>query len=494
MAEDLHDRIKRERDATSPDAANVPTYRLYAQGEQTLTLTADQKKALGRASGVGYSDNVADMVISAWSSRLTLTGYTADDPAVQAFLDGFYLRNELGDLSYDINYATGRDGNHAVMLRWLDEVTATRPSVGPDGTEIETALIRGAGRVTAHAEDWWDGKFGVWVAYDDRGRPAYAVKDAEVWMEQLDGPAIKRERRTVYFPDHMERFIKEGSGWRPYSLEGEPENGRVDWTKRDGSPLGIPVVHFKFPRYGRRRYGWSELSGGFLGNQDQINDIQMDVTQAAKLLGFAILTATGATFAKTPVVQPGTMLHTENADARFGNIPAGDIGQLKDAHGIKLSTIARMSATPIHVITGGDWPAGIALVQAEKPLIAKVFRLAKTIGPSHQEVAHRGTEIANAFGLEALSETAQITAIFADPEQLDQLAQAEVIKARAEAWAAIEMLTDPESLAAAAQIPIEEARRRLTARQQRANQQLEMMAGFEQGATNGDQGEEDQAA
>jgi hypothetical protein len=493
MPEDLHGRIKREREATSPDVVNIDTYRRYAQGEQTLTLTADQKNALGAAANKSYSDNVADMVLSAWSSRLILTGYSSADSAVQQFLDDFYMRSEMGDLSYDINYATGRDGNHAVMLRWLPEqTTPLPPAIGPQGDEIETVLINRGGRVTAHAEDWWDGKTGVWVSYDDYGRPAYAVKDFKTWLVVDGGVGMERERRTVYFPDHIERFILDGNGWRPYPLPGESENGRVEWTKRDGSPLGIPIVHFKFPRFGRRRYGWSELAGGVIGNQDQLNDIQMDIANAAKLLGFQIVTATGATFSKVPKMQPGTLLHTENANAKFGNIPAGDISQLKNAHGIKLSTIARMTATPIHIITGGDWPAGIALVQAEKPLIAKIFRLAKTIGPSHQEVAHRATEIANAFGSEGLNENAPITAVFADPEQLDQLAQAEVLKAKAEAQAALELLTDPEGLAVAAGIPVAEAKRRIEARQERANQQLEIMAGFDRGAT--EDGEEDQAA
>jgi hypothetical protein len=486
MVEGLHDRINRERKDADPHASDLVTYRRYVSGEQDGTLSADQKNMLGSASKHACSDNMADTVIAAWSSRLVLQGFDVDNQAAADFLDGFYTRNQIGDLSYDVNYATGRDGNHAIMLRWLPDDRASVPAE-PDDETADLPLTLGAGRVTVHAEDWWDGKTGVWVAYDDRGRPAYAVKDFEAVIEQQQGPPAKRMRRTVYFPDHLERYIQEGAGWAPYPLEGEPETGIVPWQKRDGSPLGIPVIHFAFPRFGKRRYGVSELAGGFLGNQNHVNDIQQDITVAARLLAFQILTATGVKFEKTPKLQPGTILETSKPDARFGAIPAGDITQLAQALETKLQTIARNTATPIHIIKGGDWPAGIALVQADKPLISKVERIGSAIGPSWATVAHRATEIANAFGRELIDENALITAVFADPEQLDSLAEAQVTKTKAEAEALIEMLNDEESLVAMGMTP-EAAQKRIASRQARADAQMEQMTGLVAAQSQNDQG------
>jgi hypothetical protein len=466
MMEDLHQRIDRERKTANPNATDLTVFRRYTEGDQDATLTAEQKALLGTAAKHVYADNMADTVISAWASRLTLSGFAVEDGAVQAFLDDLYTRNGLGDLSYDANYATSRDGNHALMLRWLPDDRPLDPEMLETG---DLPTERRAGRVTIHAEDWWDGTRGVWIAYDDQGRPAYAVKDFETWMVDGDGNGRLRKRRTVYFPGALHRYVQEGSGWRPFALPGDPPgtDGIVPWTKRDGSDLGIPVIHLSFPRFGKRRYGISELAGGFLANQDHLNDIQQDLIAAARLLGFQVITATGADFKTTPKIQPGTFLHTSNDAARFGAIPPGDLTQLIDAHGTKLQTIARTTATPQHVITGGDWPAGIALVQAEKPLIAKVRRLARVIGPAWATVAHRATEMANAFGGAALDEDDLITARFDDPEQLDALAEAEVMLARVRAQAELEALSDEQSLVALG-LSEQEAAARIARKGQRA--------------------------
>lgn len=476
MPESLHDQIDRERKVANPDVANLATYRRYAEGDQDGTLTPDQKLMLGAVAKHPYADNVADMILAAWASRLVLTGFNVEDGTVSEWLEGFFVRNQLNDLSYQVNYATGRDGNHAVLLRWLPDDRAAIPD-NPMDEAGELPVSYRPGRVTVHSEPWWDGKTGVWVAYDDRGRPAYAVKDFEVMIEQQQGPPAKRMRRTVYFPDRIQRFLQDGAGWIPYPLDGEPETGIVPWTKRDGSPLGIPVIHFAFRRFGRPRYGVSEFAGGFLANQDHINSIQQDLAAAASLIGFQILTATGVSFDAAPKLNPGTILHTSKDAARFGAIPAGDIGQLTSALETKLQTVARDSATPMHIIKGGDWPAGIALVQAEKPLIAKVMRLAASIGPSWASAAHRATEMANAFGSESLDEDALIVTRFADPEQLDQLAQAEVAKAKADAQMALELLNDEESLVAVG-LPLAEARARIRRRQQRADAMAEQLGGI----------------
>lgn len=458
VEEGLHARIERERKTIDPAAPEVAVYRRYAEGTQASTLSPEMHHILGAAARHPYADNVPDMVISAWASRLVLERFEVEDQAVADFLSGLFTRNALGDLSYDVNYATGRDGNHALMLRWLpDGVTLQdQSSAASDGMaaweaeqgDVALPAVGSSGRVTVHAEPWWDGKTGVWVSYDDQGRPAYAVKDFIATFFDSDGNATERLRRTVYWPDMIQRFVQDGEGWRPFPLPGERPDGVVPWLKRDGSPLGIPVIHFSFPRFGERTYGVSELAGGVLANVDHINDLQQAIASAARMAGYQVLWATGAQFASAPRLSPGAFLYSASGDAKFGAIPAGDLTQLMAAHQMKLQTVARMTATPMHVISGGDWPSGMALVQAERPLIAKVRRLAAVIGPSWATVAHRATEIANAFGGLQLNEDSLISSAFEDPEQLDQMAQAELLQARAQAQLSVEMLTSAESLMA----------------------------------------------
>ncbi len=464
----LHRRIERDRSDAFPDAKAIVEYRRYAEGDHDATISANQRTFLGNASRADhpYADNTCDTICDAAASRLDLTGFVVEDDGVQGFLDGLFVRNQMGDLAYDVHYAAIRDGNCAVTLRWVPDSPGTSQRAG--------------GRVTMEAEGWWNGSAGMFVAFDRTSVPSYAVSDFSEWLNTntgSGGPDVVRQRRTVYFPDHIERYIKDGQGWAPYPPQGEPSHV-LPWTKRNGQPLGVPVIPFANARFGRRRYGTSDLAGGILGNQDHLNDIQIDITAAAKLLAFQLLTATGVEMDGPLVLQPGTMLKSPQPDARFGAIPAGDITQLVEAHDLKLQTIARSSKMPLHLIKGGDWPSGIALVQADKPQILKAMRLAKTIGPSWASLAHRATEITNAYGAQELDEDALITALFAAPERLDPLALAEVRKMEAEAQAAIELLGDEESLLAIG-IPLEEARARLARREAVLDRRDALLTGIE---------------
>src|SRR5690606_28443870 len=102
------------------------------------------------------------------------------------------------------------DGNNAMFLTWNGD----RPVV--------------------HQEDWWDGKEGMYVERSSDGLVEWAVKE---WQDKG-----KTRRRTVYFPDHIERYVQEDESWVPYP---NADEYIVPWVKRDGSPLGVPIVHFR---------------------------------------------------------------------------------------------------------------------------------------------------------------------------------------------------------------------------------------------------------
>lgn len=458
MAESLHDEIERQRGEAFPEASDLKDFRDYARGRQTATLTPDQRRVLASVANHRFADNVVRMILAAAASRLELTGFLVDDQTATGFLADLWTKNQVADLQYDAHFATLRDGNHAVSLRWQ----ATAP---------EDADRFGPGRVVLRRERWWDGATGVFVAYDDLNRPTYAVKDFRVWMGD---PPRKRLRRTVWFPDRIERYLKEGQGWAPFPLPGDDLANGATWTKADGSPLGIPVAHFANGSDDDAPYGSSDLDGGVIGVQDELNDIQRDVTAAARLTGFQMLAATGVKLEKDAsgrtkplVVGPGRTFSDESPDAKFYPIPAGDMGKLTASYDHKLQTITRMTDTPIHLITG-NWPSGAALLRAEMPLVSKVQRLAKTVGPAWATVAHRSTEIANAFGGLGIDEDALITAVFAPPEKLDALALAEVDKARVDVYARLEDISDPVLMAKTGLVTEDEAAAIVAGRQERA--------------------------
>lgn len=421
VPETLHERIERERKAVAPSRrsgskvpgswATVRDFRDYARGKTRKTLNADQVILLQSVLRHDFCDNVLRKILWEHSNRLRISRFDVEDTAVDDFLYDTWVKNQLPDLFADSTFATIRDGNHAIGLAWI-------PNEDADDTY--------GGRVLLSRERWWDGIEGVFIMYGDNGQAVYAVKE---WLP-LERNAKKR--RTVYFPDHIRRFVKGVGGWDPYSLPGdelfELARGVVPWIKQDGSPIGIPVVHLPNGSDDDTPYGASLLDGGALAFQDQINAIQHDITAAAMMngspqtfsKGFSLPIPPGETVPARIRTGPGMHHHIDEPTGEFGTIEPGDLSQLGSAYSVKLSALCRMTNTPMHVITG-EWPSGEAIFRAEMPLVQSVRKLAESLGPAWASVMHRATEIQNTFGRLDLDEDALIRTIFEPPEQRDPI-------------------------------------------------------------------------
>ena len=401
----IHTIVEDERKRLFPEASLLQVFRAYARGRQNATTTPEQHDALRGVTKNRYCDNVCSKVIEETADRLELIRYDVSNQAVLDFLQDLFVKNQMADLQSDINFATLRDGNFCLSLNWDAE----------------------AGRVTLHKEKWWDGLSGIYVSYSAKNQPAYAVRDWET--------PDKVKRRIIWWPDRIERYIQSsttGSGWQPYQLPEDAGQWPVPWVRPDGRPLGIPVVHFANGSDDDSPYGASMLDGGVLGLQDDINDMQRNITLTARMTGAQMVTAAGVTpekdaqgHTKRIKIGPGAVLLCERPEAKWGTIPAGDLSQLEKAYMIKLQAVARMTNTPIHLIAG-DWPSGEALLQANQPLVKKVERLAKTIGPAWATLAHLATEMANVFARAGLNEDALITSVFSPADKRDPLTQSQI--------------------------------------------------------------------
>lgn len=412
--ESIHQRLERERKAASPEAANLVDFRNYARGHQRGTLTAAQQRILRGVVGRRFCDNVCKMVLQAVTARVQIARFEVSDKTVEDWLRNFWTLVSLPVLANQTHWAALRDGNHAVALTW----------------------DKRAGQVRLVRERWWDGKTGIFIAYDDEDKPTYAVKE---WKSEAG------MRRVIWYPDHIERYIASGSGWKGYMLDPEePGSWKADWVDRSNEPLGLPVVHFRniyMPNDSSADdsdalYGVSELDGGVLGLQDEINDVHRDITSAARYTGYQMLYATGVTLERDasdkPVplkIEPGAVFSSENAAARYGTLPAGELDQLDKALNIKLRAVSRITATPLHEITGGDWPSGEALLQADQPLIKKSEAIISIFGPAWGSTAHKATMLANAFGSDTLDTEAMITSVFMSPDRRDPLTQGKIADA-----------------------------------------------------------------
>lgn len=417
MADTIHTEIELERKASQPEARMLKTYREYTLGKQRGTLTRGQERILRGLLGNRFCDNVCKMVLTQISNRLTLTrfevGGSEDQSAaslqVENYLRSLWVLNHMSMLSSSVHFAALRDGDHAVALSWAGD------------------------RVALSRERWWNGQTGVFVSYNDQG-PRWAVKD---WYS-LDG-----YRRTIWYPDRIERYLAQEAGWKPFKLPGE-DNWPVPWVDQSGDPLGIPIVHFAdmaIPNDGDSKqdsapeYGQSELAGGLLGLQDEVNDVQRDISASARFSGYQMIYGTGVTPKQDDngreiplVVEPGAFFQEENPEANFGVLSAGSLAELERTLNIKLGAVSRMSSVPMHLIAG-DWPSGEAIIRAERPLTDRAEGLAKIFGPAWSSVAHKATVLANNFSAANLDISLLISAVFAPAERRDPLTRAQIATA-----------------------------------------------------------------
>jgi hypothetical protein len=414
----VHARIEAERKRALPKPEDVKKFRNYARGRHPGTLTIGQQRILRGLLGNLFCDNVCKRILQELRNRLRLARFDvaageAEQKALLTFLKDLWVKNKLAATSAAVHWAMFRDGNTAVTLNWV------------------------GGRAVITRERWWNGKTGIFVAYDDNDQVTYAVKE---WN---DGSSL---RRTVYWPDRIERYKQEGeSGWRLFRLPSDPVGeGALPWVDSRQQPLGVPVVHFanlQVPNDGDGddgteetdpHYGMSELDGGMLGLQDEVNDVHRDISAGARFAGYQMGYATGV---KKPVdsegnemdlkPEPGAFFQDENPDAKFGILPAGSLEELERTLMIKVKAMSRAACVPLHIIAG-DWPSGEALLREEMPLIDKVETVGEATGPGWASVGHKSVVLSNAFGSTSYNPEALITATFLPVARRDLLTLASI--------------------------------------------------------------------
>lgn len=465
---ELHKAIKARREAALPEASMLKVYRRYARGKQPIKLTSLQKEVVRALIGNRFCDNVVSMVLDTLSGRLRFSRFTFGDGSSQSAksalerLDIIRQKNRWSDLASKTHWAMLRDGDCALCIGWK---ASDKP---------------GDGRPLVTREPFWDGTTGVFLAYDEDGQTLeYAVKD---WIEP-DGTA----RRTVYFPDRIQRYAKYSSGtghtpgfdpegWLRYVDPGDPlyevvgldgqtvvTQWPVLWLDAEGKPIGVPFVHFPnttIPNDGEAgdeddtdvgkgvagpgiksdfdpNYGVSECANGLIGQQDHLNATHLDIATARKSTALQMYWATGVEDTddegKPIEFKPraGKMLVTANEEAKFGTLPASDLGALTESIDVTLRAVSRTTKVPMHTFTG-DWPSGTAIYQSESGLNFKAERIAESTKPFWGAVGYWCLKLDNIFGGQNWDLEAVVGAEFAPVARLDPLVLSELANALAE--------------------------------------------------------------
>lgn len=433
----IHARIKQDRDnlpvGMSMFWQDIIQYRDYTAGKHAIILTDKQKTILRNLLNDRFCDNVCKQIVGEANGRIAFNGWECSNDAVKKWLDIFFKTAKVKARQTDIHFRALRDGNFAVAVNW-------------DADEQ---------RVNLYKEDWWNGTSGVYIHYDDTDDADYAVKEWTYWSYTTDSGGtqqypIQIRRRVIWFEDRVEKWeALDGvgfDGWvaapSPQDQDGNNEpQWPVPWVDIEGKPMGIPYIHFPNAHYMWGDYGLSELAGGVLGFQDQLNDMQYNISITGKMTGAQMYYATGVKLKKDPATQlavPITvdagMFHTsENEKSQFGVLSPGDISQQIAGYNLKLKRVAQITATPVHIITGGDWPSGEALLRAELPAVSKAKTQINTFSDCWIEVAAFAMKIYNRFkpsGKPIVNydlEDGLIEACFDDPEKRDIVSRSIVV-------------------------------------------------------------------
>jgi hypothetical protein len=281
-------------------------------------------------------------------------------------------------------------------------------------------------------EPWWDGDKGVFIIYDDNDEMEMAVKEWTV--------GANTRRRNVWVEGFVQRYksTDNGATWSRTQLQSDTAWPQPWVHGKTGEPLAIPYVHFPNATKEFIHHGVSDLSGGVLGFQDQLNDAQFSMSACARLTAYQMYWGTGVKPKKDrngndvpPQVAPGNMFTSPDPAAKFGTLPAGSMEQQIKGYDKKLQRVAQMTATPIHTITGGDWPSGDALIRAELPAVGKAHKQVAQFNVCWTQIGHRVTELQNSFGdgpeLNMDPETALITCVFSDVEKRDIVSRSIIV-------------------------------------------------------------------
>ena len=411
-------RIRTDRDLIDGRMTPIRVFRDYVKGFHVVVLSRRQQTILRNLLQNRFSDNVCHQIVSDSADRLNFERYESKDTSIKKFADDFYITNDILGRQNEIYYEMIVDGNTTLGLSWNE-----------DTKEVE--LFR---------EPWWDGREGMFVAYDGKDKPVYAVKE---WFE-----TTTLKYRTVYFPDRIERYSSDIGGgtpesWLPYPLL-EDTGYPIPWVDKNGKPLGIPVIHFPNAGRGNGNHGWSDLQG-VPAYQDQLNDLQFAMSSAGRQTAYQMYAVSGyrrrnqnANAAQTSQrkqdesqdgsleAAPGQVWTSTSPDTKWQVLPAGNASSLIELYDKKVERVAEMTLTPHHVITG-EWPSGDAIVAAQQPAVGKASKKVRKLQFCWREVVYMAMKLSNLYGSTSFPENGQVDVQFAPVEATDPLSRASFV-------------------------------------------------------------------
>jgi hypothetical protein len=410
--------------------------RAYFDGNQPVNLTDRQRDYLDIHSDDRFCLNVCRTVVTTLTDELTVIGFDTgekdnnDGIKEQAmFFWDVWNKNRLDGVQSEAHEWAERDGESFLVMDWDDENKMPIITLHEYYTDINVSaweykldsvtndmLIEARGTGT-----------GMIIKYqnDDVMQPMeYA---AQYWYEEVkdsNGDAVFVHRRTIYYPNRIERFAMGNDGrWELVKVQ--------KWVDKAGQPLGIPVAHLK--NKDLRSELWDAIPP-----QDVVNKTWADILAASDLTGFPIHLLWGAyptTDGKKPAADnsnvwgfyPGQIfgnaekLPGEVDFTRFeGSDPTPLMNTLKD----QIVFIAQVTGTPVTKFIASAQVASAETQKEQKESLRKRANTRRILfGDAWEDAMKICRRLSNVFGDTNYDETITVETLWDIPEEFDEIVE-----------------------------------------------------------------------
>lgn len=368
-----NEQIRAMLDAAGTEAARLALYRSSTSAVE-VKLPDDMAAALGSKTGRRRIVPVLGAVVDAIANKLEMNDGQLKSSKVR---DTKALTAWLGDAQWSqverqLYPLVVRDGYAFLLTRWMDG--APRYDVIPAYNGLD-----GAGAVEVDGD--LACTFNTW---------------------RTDGTAYL----DVYLPDAIEKYIRVKDGqWTP-RRDTPDESWPIPWVDTDGTPLGIALTRFQIDG--------SAIASAVQIGQD-LNEAILDMLATSRLQGWPqrylkgqknpgvilnetgqpiISPVTGRPFQRTIQATPGSIMFI-GADAELGQLDGAQPGTA--AIDKLLELLSFITTVPSHYFTG-QWPSGVALIQAESRMNHRVEGYQGALTPSILAVLRLTMRLSNLFG------------------------------------------------------------------------------------------------
>lgn len=363
----------------------VEQFRRYVEGDHDAKLSKEKLEQLNLPLNVksAFTTNYCDTVIQTMVDRIALERFDADNARASDWAMQLLEDNDFEQLQDDLHESVLRDADGYLMVSF-DPVTRS---------------------VQLTVEPAWDGASGTMAFYSGANGRRSMTAAVKIWAE-LDATRV-----NVYYPDRVEKFTNEGGRWREY----EPP---ARWVTRQGTAIGIPIIHFTNRKRAGTEYGLSELEN-VIPLQDALNRTVHSMVMSAEHTAFKIRYTIGAP--APDKFAPGTWLaFGENGlrpDQRLeiGTLEQGEITPFIEQAKFFIHQIGATSRTPLPELMGSDDSSGEALKQREIGLLGKVRRFEKQATSEWRNVLNLAWWVQATYG-EQPPKFQRITPRWTDPE------------------------------------------------------------------------------